>query len=140
MKLFYKALNSQDGPSFSWKSIWRVKAPSRVAFFVWTAALGKISMLDHLRKMNVAVVEWCCMCKMNGKSIDHLLLHYEVMRKLWCYILNLFGVEWIMPRQVNDLLNSWGGQVGCSPVKEVWRLAPMCLMWCLWRKRNTRYF
>jgi hypothetical protein len=28
-----------------------------------------------------------------------------------------------MPRWVIDLLNSWGGQVGCSTVKEVWRLA-----------------
>jgi hypothetical protein len=27
---------------FSWKSIWKVKVPPRVAFFVWTATLGKI--------------------------------------------------------------------------------------------------
>jgi hypothetical protein len=33
---FYEVLNRQDGPSFPWKSIWRVKAPARVAFFVWT--------------------------------------------------------------------------------------------------------
>jgi hypothetical protein len=24
--------------------------------------------------------------------------------------------------------------------KEVWRLVLLCLMWCLWRERNTRHF
>jgi hypothetical protein len=38
---------------FPWKKIWRVKAPSKVVFFVWTTTLGKILMLDNLRKQNV---------------------------------------------------------------------------------------
>jgi hypothetical protein len=24
--------------------------------------------------------------------------------------------------------------------KEVWRLAPLCLLWCIWRERNARLF
>jgi hypothetical protein len=28
------------------------------------------------------VVEWCCMCKKSGESIDHLMLHCEVAREL----------------------------------------------------------
>jgi hypothetical protein len=24
------------------------------------------------------VVKWCCMCKKNGESVDHLLIHCEV--------------------------------------------------------------
>ncbi len=44
------------------------------------------------------------MCKKRGESIDHLLIHCEVARELWSSILNLFGVEWVMPRQVIDLL------------------------------------
>jgi hypothetical protein len=62
-KSFYQVLTSLNGSHFSWKSILRVKAPSRVAFFVWTTTLGKILMLDNLRKRNVVVVEWCCTCK-----------------------------------------------------------------------------
>jgi hypothetical protein len=38
---FYRILASKDSIPFPWKSIWRTKAPSRVAFFAWTAALGK---------------------------------------------------------------------------------------------------
>jgi hypothetical protein len=33
VKSFDQVLTSQNGSSFPWKSIWRVKTPSRVAFF-----------------------------------------------------------------------------------------------------------
>ena len=40
VKLFYKALSSQNYEVFPWKSIWLSKVPPQVAFFGWTAALG----------------------------------------------------------------------------------------------------
>jgi hypothetical protein len=49
---------------------------------VWTTALGKILTIDNLRKRNIVVVEWCCMCKKIVKSINHLLIHCEVVREL----------------------------------------------------------
>jgi len=97
VKSYYEVLNRKDDPSFPWKSIWCVKASAREAFFVWTAALGKISTHDNLRKMNFVVIEWCCMRKKSGESIEHMLLHCEVVRDLWSYLLTLFGVEWVMP-------------------------------------------
>jgi hypothetical protein len=30
--------------------------------------------------------------------------------------------------------------VGSRNILEVWRLAPLCLMWCIWRERNARSF
>jgi hypothetical protein len=80
------------------------------------------------------------MCNKSGESIDHLLIHCEVARELWSSILNMFGVEWVMPRRVIVLLVRWGGQVGRGTIMEVWRLAPLCLIWCLWRERNARSF
>jgi hypothetical protein len=50
------------------------------------------------------VIEWCCICKKSRESIDYLMLHCEVARDLWNYILTLFGVEWVMLRRVIDLL------------------------------------
>ena len=35
---------------FPWKSIWCVKAPRRVSFFVWTTAWGRILIHDNLIK------------------------------------------------------------------------------------------
>jgi hypothetical protein len=66
VKLFYKALSNPATETFPWKSIWRTKVPSRVAFFGWSAGLGKILTHDNLRKRSIVVVEWCCMCKKNG--------------------------------------------------------------------------
>jgi hypothetical protein len=78
VKSYYEVLNRKDALPFLWKSIWRVKAPAREAFFVWTTTLGKILTHDNLRKRSVVVIEWCCMCKKSGESIEHLLLHCKI--------------------------------------------------------------
>jgi len=52
---FYKALVCHEVAYFPWKGIWRVKAPKRVAFFVWTAVLGKILTHDNLRRRDIVV-------------------------------------------------------------------------------------
>jgi len=45
-----------------------------------------------------------------------------------------------MPRSVLELLNSWGPAIGCGCAKKAWQLAPMCLLWCIWRERNALLF
>jgi hypothetical protein len=72
--------------------------------------------------------------------MDHLLLHCEVSRDLWSYIFSLFGIEWVMPRRVLELLTSSGASVGDDRAKEAWQLALLCLLWCIWRERNARLF
>jgi hypothetical protein len=126
--------------SFPWKSIWKVKVPFRVSFFVWTATLGRILTLDNLHKRGVFVVNWCCMCKKSDESINHLLLHCEVASALWSGLFHLFGVVWVMNGRVRDLLACWNGQSGNNMVKEVWRMAPLCLFWTVWKERNARCF
>jgi hypothetical protein len=49
------------------------------------------------------------MCKKSGEFIDHFLIHCVVAKELWSSILNLFGVDWVMPRSVRDLMVCWGG-------------------------------
>jgi hypothetical protein len=106
VKSYYQIMPNSVQYSFPCKSIWKVKAPPRVAFFVWTAALGKILTMDILCKRNIMVAEWCCMCKHGGESIDHLFLHCEVATEIWSGILQLFGIAWVMPRSVTECLGS----------------------------------
>jgi hypothetical protein len=44
---------------FPWKSIWKTKAPLRVAFFAWTATRSKIRTVDNLRRRGMIVVNRC---------------------------------------------------------------------------------
>jgi hypothetical protein len=130
VKLFYKALSNLDHEVFPWKSIWHTKVPSHVAFFKWTATLGKILTHDNLRKWNIVVVEWCYMCKKNGESVDHLLLHCEVASALWHFIFSWFGLHWVMPGRVKDLYASWW-MGGCSWSAIVWKMIPLSYVVCM---------
>jgi hypothetical protein len=37
-------------------------------------------------------------------------------------------------------VGSWRGQKGNKTLIPIWRMAPLCLMWCVWRERNARCF
>jgi len=111
-----------------------------VAFFVWTAALGKILTHDNLRRCGIVVVEWCVMCKKHGEFVDHLLLHCDVARVFWSSFYSLFGVEWVMPSSVFDLLSGWGTLLGRGTVNRIWKQVPLGVLWSLWRERNSKLF
>ena len=42
LRSFYRALHSSTQLSFPWKSIWKPKVPTKVSFFLWMVALGRI--------------------------------------------------------------------------------------------------
>ena len=73
----YEALRGFNDVTFPWKSTWCSKAPKRVAFFAWTAAWEKILMCDNLMRRRITMVDWCCMCRKSGETLDHLLLHMK---------------------------------------------------------------
>ena len=137
---YYSVLIQPNRNFFPWRSMWKSKVPTRVAFFSWTAILGRILTIDNLRKRRVLIIDWCCMCKSNGESVSHLLLHCPIAQELWNMIFTLFGTVWVMPRGVYDLFACWSGKVGKSDSGAIWKAVPHCLMWCLWRERNSRTF
>jgi hypothetical protein len=124
---------------FPWKSIWGVKAPQRVAFFVWTAAWGRICTSDNLMKSGNVMAGWCCMIRGDVETVDYLFLHCGVARELWNFVFRSFGVVWVLPNRVVELLFGWWNWLGKNS-SVVWNLVPSCLMWTLWRERNNRTF
>ena len=60
----------------------------------------------------VWIMDWGFMCKSNGESVDHLLLHCLAATDLWSMVLSLFGVSWVMPKSVVELLACWQGRFG----------------------------
>jgi hypothetical protein len=45
-----------------------------------------------------------------------------------------------MPSSVVDLLRGWGTLLGRGPVFRIWKQVPLCVLWGLWRERNSRLF
>jgi hypothetical protein len=96
--------------------------------------------MDNLRKRRICIVDWCCLCKSSGEWPDHLLLHCPFAQAIWSLVFCLFGISWVMPARVIDLLTSWMGGFGKSRLAFVWGVVPHCVMWLLWRERNNRVF
>jgi len=57
--------------------------------------------------------------------------------KLWSSIFRMFGVKWVLPEMVLDLLCGWQCH---GPNLDVRNLIPLCLMWTIRRERNWRIF
>ena len=80
------------------------------------------------------------MCKRNGENMGHLLLHCPIASELWSLVFCVFGLHWVMPKRVKDLLASWQGSFGLHRNVVIWKMVPHCVMWCIWREKNARSF
>ena len=109
---YYQVLIGNGDQSFPWKSIQKSKVPSKVAFFVWIATLGNILTIDNLRLLKIQILDWCFMCKSNRELVNHLLIHCSIATELWAMVFSLFGIHWVMPKMVVDLLACWQGNFG----------------------------
>jgi hypothetical protein len=88
-------------------------------------AVSKILTKDHLKKQHIIVVDRCCMCKRNEKSMDHLLLHCDM--------------PWVISRRIVNLYACWWSSSSLRSAA-MWKMVPTCLLWCLWRKINDINF
>ena len=113
IRSYYQVLTKSFNRSFPWKIVWKSKVPSRVALFVWTATLENILTIDNIRKRQILILDWCCMCKRNGKSVDHLLIHCSIAFDLWSMVFTLIGIHWLCRKQWWSCWlvgkESWGG-------------------------------
>jgi hypothetical protein len=139
VKTYYRVLSTCGSDPFPWKSVWKSKAPPRVAFFVWTAVHSKILTLDNLGRRGLLLVNRYWLCETDGESVDHLFIHCGVARDLWNAFFARFGLCWVMPRTVKELLASWW-TAGRTRSAVVWKMVHHCILWCIWRERNDRCF
>ncbi len=90
------------------RGMWRVtyqESNQTLLSYSWPL-LGLIRSLvsNNLRKQRLIVIDWCCMCKRDGETTNHLLLHCFVAQELWSML--LLGVHRFMLKGVVKLLAS----------------------------------
>ena len=78
--------------SFPKNCIWVDRVLTKVAFFAWEAMWGKVLTLDRLQKRGWQLPNRCFLCGCEEETINHILLHYIVIRVLWEIVLALFGI------------------------------------------------
>jgi hypothetical protein len=71
--------------------------------------------------------------------VDHLLSYCSVANEVWSFVFRSFGVAWVLPGSVVELLFGWRNWFG-NHFSDVWNLVPLCLMWTVWWERNRRTF
>ena len=82
----------------------------------------------------------CSLCCAEEEMIDHILVHCSKARVLWDFVFSLFGVNWVLPFTVRDTLLDWFASFKDKKHRKVWRAAPLCLFWTVWKERNRIVF
>ena len=86
IRSFYSVLRGSPQVTFPWKASWGVRVPRRVAFFTWSAAWGRILTADNLMRRGFQLAGRCYMCRCEGETISHLLLHCPIAMEMWSYV------------------------------------------------------
>ena len=55
-------------------------------------------------------------------------------------LFHMFGVQWVMPATVKEMLSGWKGTLVGKKRKGVWRASPLCLFWTVWKARKKVAF
>ena len=74
--------------------------------------------------------------------VNQLTIYFFIVRLLWICGL-WFWVFWsklVYATVCYGPLACWQSRLGCHRNGHIWLIVPHCLMWCLWRERNSRYF
>ncbi|RVW89271.1 putative ribonuclease H protein [Vitis vinifera] len=106
---------------------------------------GKFSIKSYYRSLKVEnnplfPAKEMRSCKENEESTDHILIHCGKTRELWTVVLSSFGVVWVFPNSVRNLLLEWKIKGLEKKRSVVWKMVPICLFWCIWGERNRRMF
>ena len=102
---------------------------------------GKVLTLDRLQKSGWQLPNRCYLCSCEEETVNHILLHCRVVRVLWEIALVLFGIQWVFPETVKEVLFSWrGGPFVGKKWKKIWKFIQLCIFWTVWKEMNRLGF
>ena len=123
--------------------IWKISIPNKVRVFSWLLVLKKLNTRDLLQKRQPfwsASPSWCVLCRSESEMVNHLFLQCSIAQRVWMYILQKFNVSWVLPQDVNHLIEG-DFMVGRDKrTKLLWSLVLHVGFWTLWKERNQRIF
>ena len=81
---------------------------------------------DRLTKMNIIQQDAtrCVLCNLYKETSAHLFLHYAITWNIWCDYLRIFGITWLTPQNLCNLLDFWFGIEIEKHRRKFWYLVP----------------
>ena len=140
VKKAYNLLISPSVSMFPKNGIWVENVPTKLVFFAWEAAWGKVLTLDRLQKRGWQLPNRCYLCGSEEENVNHLLIHCTMARVLWEIVLGLFGAQWVFSETVKEVVLSWKGSFVGKKRKKIWRFIPLFIFWMVWKERNRLSF
>ena len=80
------------------------KSNHQLTAMVKIMKLNETLSKDQLWMRGWFLVGYCCMCKDAEESVDYLLIHCGKAIGLWHFLFSLFGISWVLPYSMEDLL------------------------------------
>lgn len=110
---------------------WRTEMPfvgwtTLLSHWWWEGKLGGRYLPVITWSNEVHFSYWCCMCRCNGKMVDRLLMHCEVAHDLCIWVIQLFGIQWVLPRNCKYFV--WVEELVWGSFINIWNFVPLCLM------------
>ncbi|XP_068639432.1 uncharacterized protein [Aristolochia californica] len=130
-----------QGPKHAVEFTWRLSAPPKIKFFMWSACHNKILYADNLRiRGNRGVDPICPFCHAHEETISHLLLLCPFSWGIWTLILNKIGLQLCFPEDLSATCRMLVG----TPISGIGKLMIFAISafipWGLWLERNHRRF
>ena len=72
VKKAYRVLANAEGAGFPHSNVWVDKVPTKIAFFAWEAAWGKVLTLDRLQRRGWQFPNRCFLCGCEEETINHI--------------------------------------------------------------------
>lgn len=70
----------------------------------------------------------CCVQEI--ESSEHLFVHCTIAWGLWCEVIRMEGILWVVPKSLVDLAEQWDFLCLASD-PQLWRLIPYSMVWYL---------
>ncbi|XP_070005983.1 uncharacterized protein [Nicotiana sylvestris] len=137
VKSAWEYTRRRDEPRTAYRMIWVKGLPFKIAFFMWKVWKAKLPLDDFLKKVGYCMPSkcWCCV-QPDEESLQHLFFRSETSKTTWKYFLSREGiaVEGITLHQA--ITKCWTTNV-CLRLKPVMQALPSCVVWELWKRRNS---
>jgi hypothetical protein len=88
----YRIINFRGVQHVSIPSVWKIKIPPRVQFFLWLLSKNKILTRDSLGKRR-AVYDPSYLFYSEPETVNHLFFDCVVARRIWSLVSEMIGFE-----------------------------------------------